>query len=157
MSEVSHLRVTLVVPTPPAPIFAVLADPRRHREFDASGTVRREESAAPITAEGQVFRMHRVALGGPSPMPYVTDNRVEVFARDQRIGWRVEEADGSSLGWSWRFDLTPLDEGRTEVALTYDWSATPPDTAARYGIPDQDAAVLEASLTRLARLAMHAH
>ncbi|MDN5769219.1 MAG: polyketide cyclase [Humibacillus sp.] len=111
-----------------AAIFAVLADPRRHPALDDSGMVLEPVDtgthSGPITALGQVFRM-RMTMGGVNR--YETDNHVNVFEPDRAIGWAVAEAAGEPLGWTWRFDLEPVDPGGevtrlTRVTQTYDWS-----------------------------------
>jgi hypothetical protein len=142
--------VTLVVPVKPGRIFDVLATPHRLPDLDPSGSVVSDDNTSPVTARGQVFRMNMATLGGPEPVPYQADHHVEEFTHNRVIGWRVVPLDGDPRGWSWRFELTPLDGKRTEVALTYDWSGTSEGNIARYGIPDHDAADLEACLTRLA-------
>jgi hypothetical protein len=150
MSDASQTRVTLVVPVKPGRIFDLLATPYRLPEIDPSGTILSDDNASPVTAAGQSFTMNMVANGGPEPVSYQAKHEVDVFEHNRAIGWSVVPVDGDADGWSWRFDLTPLDGKRTEVALTYDWSQIAPDNAARYGIPDHDAVDLEACLTRLA-------
>lgn len=146
----TQTRVTLVVPARPGRIFELLATPHRLPELDPTGTIVSGDSASPVTGPGQVFELTLEALGGPEPLAYRAEHRVDAFEPDQLIGWTVTPADGDDGGWSWRFELTPLDEERTEVTLTYDWSEVSDENAARYGIPDHDAADLEACLTRLA-------
>lgn len=110
---------------PAAAIFNVLADPARHPALDDSGMVLEpvDEGAhlGPITQVGQVFRM-RMTMGGVNR--YETDNHVFVFEPDTSIGWEVAEAGGEPLGWTWRFDLEPVEGGApvTRVTQTYDWS-----------------------------------
>lgn len=146
----TQTRVTLVVPSRPAPVFDLLARPARLADIDASGTILSAEDDGPVTEAGQTRRMSMVALGGQEPTRYRAEHRIEVFEPGRRIGWAVVPLDGDPAGWSWHFELTPLDDERTEVALTYDWSETSAENAARYGIPDHDALDLEACLTRLA-------
>ena len=148
MSE--RTRVTLVVPVKPGRIFDLLATPHRLPDIDPSGTIVSDENAGPVTATGQAFTMNMVALGGPEPVRYQAEHSVDVFEPNRAIGWTVTPVDGDSRGWSWRFDLERLDGKRTEVTLTLDWSQTSEDNVARFGIPDHDAADLEAVLTRLA-------
>ncbi len=108
-----------------AAIFAVLADPRRHPALDDSGMVLEQVDgrgdAGPITHVGQVFRM-RMTMGGVNR--YETDNHVFIFEPGRAIGWEVAEAGGKPLGWTWRFDLEPVEAGAwvTRVTQTYDWS-----------------------------------
>ena len=82
----------------------------------------------PITATGQMFAMNMFLeqAGGH----YVTYNLVNVFDKDRAIGWipgRLDDAGNHAPGgWFWRYDLTPNGD-RTDVTLTYDWTATPQD------------------------------
>ena len=152
MTDAAQTRVTLVVPAKPGRIFDVLATPYRLPALDPTGAVVADDNASPVTAPGQVFRMHMVALGGPERVAYRADHRVDAFEHNRLIGWTVAPVDGDPLGWSWRFELRPIEDKkkRTEVTLTYDWSKVSDENAARFGIPDHDAADLEGWLTRLA-------
>jgi hypothetical protein len=54
-------------------------------------------------------------------------------------------------GWFWRYDLAPNGD-RTDVTLTYDWSATPHDFRDRVGgMPPFPEDYLAASLATLER------
>lgn len=100
-----------VVPASAAQIFDVLADARRHREFDGSGTVRDAFVDAP----------ERLALGSRFGMkmrivvPYSMTNTVVEFEEGKRIGWRHVG------GHVWRYILEPV-EGGTRVTEEFDWS-----------------------------------
>lgn len=100
-----------VVPASAAEIFDVLADARRHREFDGSGTVRDAFVDAP----------ERLALGSKFGMkmrivvPYSMTNTVVEFEEGRRIGWRHVG------GHVWRYILEPV-EGGTRVTEEFDWS-----------------------------------
>ncbi len=100
-----------VVPASAAEIFDVLADARRHREFDGSGTVRDAFVDAP----------ERLALGSKFGMkmrivvPYSMTNTVVEFEEGRRIGWRHVG------GHVWRYILEPVDGG-TRVTEEFDWS-----------------------------------
>jgi hypothetical protein len=152
MSGATHNRVTMVLPCKPGRIFDLLATPYRLAEIDPSGSTLSDDNASPVTATGQVFIMNMVMLGGPEPVRYQAEHRVDAFKNNRLIGWTVAPVDGDPQGWSWRFELTPLEgkKKRTEVAVTYDWSQASEENLARFGIPDRDTADLEASLTRLA-------
>lgn len=153
MSSATRTRVTLVVPAKPGRIFDLLATPYRLPEIDPTGSMVSDDNDAPVTAEGQSFVINMVALGGPEPVPYRARHLVTAFEHNRLIGWRVEPVDHEGAGgWSWRFELTPIEgkKKRTQVALTYDWSEVPEDAVARFGIPDRDAADLEACLARIA-------
>jgi hypothetical protein len=118
--------VTRTIAASPEAIFALLADPARHRDTEPTDWVRDAVRTAPITGKGQMFAMNMYlpAAGGD----YVTYNLVNVFERDRAIGWLPGVLDDSGNhvagGWSWRYDLAPTGD-RTDVTLTYDWSATP--------------------------------
>jgi hypothetical protein len=118
--------VTRTIAATPGEIFAVLADPSRHQNTEPSDWVRDAVDTAPITRAGQMFAMNMYLerAGGD----YVTHNVVNVFDADRAIGWvpgRLDEAGVHSPGrWFWRYDLAPNGD-RTDVTLTYDWTATP--------------------------------
>jgi toxoflavin synthase len=117
--------VTRTIAASPKEIFAVLADPSRHRNTEPGDWVRDAAGTAPVTAIGQMFamNMYLTQAGGD----YVTYNLVNVFDEDRAIGWMPGALDDAGNhdpgGWSWRYDLAPNGDG-TEVTLTYDWSAT---------------------------------
>ena len=100
-----------VVPASAADIFDVLADARRHREFDGSGTVRDAFVDAP----------ERLALGSKFGMkmrivvPYSMTNTVVEFEENKRIAWR------HFGGHIWRYVLTPV-EGGTLVTEQFDYA-----------------------------------
>ncbi len=102
-----------VVAAPPAEVFALLADPHRHHEFDGSGTVRAAVSGPRRLALGDRFGM-RMRNG----LPYRVTNRVVEFEEDRRIGW-CHPARAV-----WRYELEPVDGG-TRVTETFDFRASP--------------------------------
>jgi Polyketide cyclase / dehydrase and lipid transport len=120
--------VTRTIAATPEEIFAVLADPSRHQNTEPGDWVRDAVDTAPITGTGQIFamNMYLTQAGGD----YVTYNLVTVFDKDRAIGWMPGQLDNAGNhapgGWSWRYDLTRNGD-RTDVTLTYDWSATPQD------------------------------
>jgi toxoflavin synthase len=145
--------VTRTIAASPKDIFAVLADPSRHRNTEPGDWVRDAADTAPITAIGQMFamNMYLTQAGGD----YVTYNLVNVFDEDRAIGWipgALNEAGNHDPGgWSWRYDLAAGGAG-TEVTLTYDWSATSQDFRDRVGgMPLFGEDYLSASLAILER------
>ena len=55
-------------------------------------------------------------------------NRVAVFDPPRAISWEPGQdiaGDGTPQfgGWIWRYDLVATEPSRTEVTLTYDWTA----------------------------------
>lgn len=74
--------VTRTIAASPADIFAVLADPSRHRNTEPTDWVRDAVDGAPITGAGQMFAMNMYLpqAGGH----YVTHNLVESLASLER-------------------------------------------------------------------------
>jgi hypothetical protein len=117
------------------------------------GWVRDAADTSPITGTGQIFamNMYLTQAGGD----YVTYNLVNVFDKDRVIGWIPGQLDNAGNhaagGWLWRYDLAP-NEDRTEVTLTYDWSATSHEFRDRVGgMPLFGEDYLSASLVTLER------
>ncbi|MDO3635680.1 SRPBCC family protein [Mycolicibacterium arseniciresistens] len=114
------------IAAPPSAVFAVLADPARHKDTEPGDWVRDAVDPTPISGTGQIFtvNMYLEAAGGH----YVMDNLVTDFEPDRVIAWLPGQRDESGAhvpgGWSWRYDLAPDGDG-TAVTLTYDWTATP--------------------------------
>ncbi|MBO0676172.1 SRPBCC domain-containing protein [Mycolicibacterium sp. S2-37] len=144
------------IKAPPETVFAVLTDPTTHQAIDGTGWVREPLDAKPLTEVGQVFRMamYHDNYGG---MHYEVANRVEVFQPPDAIAWLPgQAADDARLdfgGWIWRYDLRAVGDDRTEVTLTYDWSAVPPAIRENIVFPPFDPQHLENSLKHLAMLA----
>lgn len=144
------------VNAPAETVFAVLADPTTHQAIDGTGWVRESLDGKPLTDVGQVFRMamYHDNFGG---MHYEMANRVEVFEPPRAIAWLPGQgADDTDLefgGWIWRYDLESLGADRTEVTLTYDWSAVPPALREHIEFPPFDRQHLDNSLKHLAGLA----
>lgn len=104
---------SIVVAAPPAEVFALIADPHRHHEFDGSATVRRATSGPRRLALGDRFGMDMKIT-----LPYRITNKVVEFEADRRIGWcHFAKA-------VWRYELEPVDGG-TRIAETFDWSGSP--------------------------------
>lgn len=102
-----------VVAAPPAEVFALLANPHRHHEFDGSGTVRGATSGPERLALGDRFGMDMKIT-----LPYRITNRVVEFEQDRLIGW-CHPAKAV-----WRYELEPVDGG-TRVTETFDYSRSP--------------------------------
>ncbi|HEV2361629.1 MAG TPA: hypothetical protein VGS21_07995 [Acidimicrobiales bacterium] len=121
------------IDAPAARVFAVLADPRRHAEFDGSETLRGAVSGSVITGVGDIFmmRMYLEEVG-----EYVMMNYVVEFEPDRRIGWEPAPGDaaasedgkypiGVPAGHRWSFELTPDTSGATIVTEIFDASSAP--------------------------------
>jgi hypothetical protein len=111
--------VERVIPAPPGRIFELLADPRRHRMIDGSGSVRDPKNAPPRLSLGATFDM-AMKLG----FPYTMTNEVVEFEEGRRIAWQPRPAArlARSLGGRiWRYELDPV-PGGTRVRQTWDIS-----------------------------------
>ena len=147
---------TTVIDVPAEAVFAVLADPAKHAAIDGTGWVCEPLDTEPLTAAGQVFRMAMYHSHHPDG-DYQVANRVQVLDRPNAISWEPgsDAGDGnlSFGGWVWRYDLTPLGPGSTEVTLSYDWSAVPDTIRQHVSFPPFPPDHLSNSLAHLADLA----
>jgi uncharacterized protein YndB with AHSA1/START domain len=99
-----------VIPAAPDKIFDLLADPRRHREIDGSGTVRDATRGSERLALGSKFGMS-MKMG----VPYSMSNTVIKFEENRCIAWQTLP----SVSWCakfgggriWRYELEPVDGG----------------------------------------------
>ena len=109
------------VKAPPSAVFALLADPSRHREIDGSGTLRDADGGSTRLALGDVFGMRMQA----GPAPYRMLNEVVEFEDDRRIAWQARPdrawAAKAIGGRIWRYELEARDGG-TLVRETWDIS-----------------------------------
>ena len=109
------------VKAPPEKVFAILADPARHREIDGSGTVRDAVGGSTRLSLGARFGMDMKAGA-----PYRMVNEVVEFEDDRRIAWQARPdrpafAAKAIGGRIWRYELEPRDGG-TLVRETWDIS-----------------------------------
>jgi uncharacterized protein YndB with AHSA1/START domain len=132
------LSATRTINTPAEAIFTVLADPAKHAAIDGTGWVREPLDSQRLTEPGQVFRMAMYNDNAPGGH-YRMANRVQVFDPPHAISWEpgMETGDGNPqiVGHIWRYDLAPAGPSRTEVTLSYDWSAVPHSLRQRLPFP----------------------
>ena len=113
--------VERVVSAPPSAVFALLADPVRHRDIDGSGTVRDAVEGSRRLRLGDRFGMQmRAGLG------YTMVNEVVELEEDRRIAWQTRPVQTWAQrfvgGRIWRYELEAV-EGGTRVRETWDISA----------------------------------
>lgn len=112
--------VARVIAAPPAVIFALLADPSRHRDIDGSGTVREAADGARRLEKGDTFGMSMRAGFG-----YSMINEVVELEPDRLIAWQARPVQSFAQrfvgGRIWRYALEPV-EGGTRVTETWDIS-----------------------------------
>jgi len=146
--QVDHYRVSAVIPASAEAVFAVIADPTRHREFDGADMVRDAIDTAPLAEAGQVFRMQ---MQHASVGDYTMENHVRVMRPYEEISWMPSAGGRTPTGYWWGYDIRAIDDHSCEVGLNYDWSAvTHPKMRARFGHSNQGN--MQASLTLLQEL-----
>ncbi len=133
---------SVLVDAPAEKVFALLSDPRRHADFDGSGSVKASIKGPEKLALGDRFGM-RMRIG----LPYTITSEVVEFEQDRLIGWRHV---GHHI---WRYELQPEGAG-TRVTETFDWStARVPAAMELLKYPAKNAVSIEKTLERLKRLA----
>ena len=117
MPSADTVSVQRLIPTPPEPIFDLLADPARHADIDGGGSVQRARSGSRRLGLGDRFGMD-MHLG----VAYSMSNTVVDLVENRRIAWQTRGggAVGRVIGGRvWRYDLEPV-EGGTLVTETWD-------------------------------------
>lgn len=119
----------------------MLADPRRHSEFDGSGTVRDAVTGPARLDRGATFGM-TMRWG----VPYKVLNTVVEFDEGRRIGWRHF---GRHV---WRYELEPV-TGGTRVTETFDYAPSPVARVLELAhAPERNLASIRATLARLTEM-----
>jgi hypothetical protein len=151
------ITATITIPASAEAVFGVLADPTTHAAIDGTGWVRDSLDGKALTADGQIFRIAMYHDNHPAKN-YEMANKVIVFDRPHAIAWqpgRDAAGDGtlSFGGWIWRYDIRAAGSAASDVTLTYDWSAVPPELREHIQFPPFDPTHLENSLKHLSELA----
>ena len=126
-------------------IFELIADPSLQPRWDGNDNLAEAPTGQRVRAVGDVFTM-TITMGS------VRDNHVVEFEEGRLIAWRPSEPGQEPPGHLWRWELEPLDDSRTLVTHTYDWSRLTDEKRlpiARAITADK----LQASIERLAELA----
>ncbi|MGY1696795.1 SRPBCC family protein [Geodermatophilus sp. SYSU D00814] len=128
-----------------ARVFELIADPAQQPRWDGNDNLAEAAGGQRVRAVGDVFTM--TLTGGN-----VRENHVVEFEEGRRIAWRPAEPGQAPPGHLWRWELDPIDDVRTLVTHTYDWSQLTDEQRlprARSTTADR----LRASLDRLAAVA----
>jgi uncharacterized protein YndB with AHSA1/START domain len=126
-------------------VFELIADPAQQPRWDGNDNLSQAETGQRVRAVGDVFVM-TLRRGG------VRENTVVEFEEGRRIAWRPCVPGKQHPGHLWRWELEPIDQDRTQVTHTYDWT----ELTDRSRYPRARATTadwLAASLARLASLA----
>lgn len=129
-------------------IFELIADPSLQPRWDGNDNLAEAHTGQRVRAVGDVFTM-TITMGSDR------DNHVVEFEEGRLVAWRPSEPGREPPGHLWRWQLESLDESRTLVTHTYDWSRLTDETRlpiARAITADK----LRASIERLAELAERA-
>lgn len=133
----------IVVKAPAEQVFEILANPRRHPDFDGSGSVRGAIAGPERLSMGAKFGMDMRLV-----VPYRISSQVKEFEEGRRIAW------AHVGGHRWRYELEPLLDGSTRVTETFD--ATTARSARALKLMDaynRNTRAIEETLPRLAALA----
>jgi hypothetical protein len=114
-------------------IFAILASPQRHKDFDGSDMLRGVVDNRPISGVGDTFTMKMHRLGDD----YLMLNYVVEFEPDRRIFWKPAPGDpsrtegndpskvGIAAGYRWGYMLAPDGDDATVVTEVFDHGPLP--------------------------------
>ncbi|TFV55783.1 dimethyladenosine transferase [Mycobacterium sp. PS03-16] len=132
------------VDAPVGEVFALVADPRRHHEFDGSGTVGANIDAPNELVAGARFSTKMRMYG----VPYRTTSTVTALRPDRLVEWR------HPFGHHWRWEFEEVSPNRTRVTETFDYRDTGPlkDAVGYYrrtGFAARNATGIEETLRRL--------
>jgi uncharacterized protein YndB with AHSA1/START domain len=133
------------VGAPSESIFELIADPRQQPRWDGNDNLVEAGPGQRARTIGDVFTM-------TTTKGNVRENHVVEFDEGRRIAWKPAEPGQEPPGHLWRWELERLDESRTRVIHTYDWTNLTDENRlprARATTADK----LQASLDRLAALA----
>jgi uncharacterized protein YndB with AHSA1/START domain len=133
------------IAAPADKIFELIADPSLQPRWDGNDNLAEAHTDQRVRAVGDVFTM-TLTIGS------VRENHVVEFDEGRLIAWRPSEQGKEPPGHLWRWQLEPVDDSRTLVTHTYDWSRlTDKNRLPRARATTADK--LQASIDRLAELA----
>jgi uncharacterized protein YndB with AHSA1/START domain len=140
-----EVRASREIAAGPGEIFELIADPAQQPRWDGNDNLAQAPTGQRVRRVGDVFMM-TITKGS------VRENLVVEFEEGRRIAWTPAEPGRPPPGHLWRWELEPIEESRTRVTHTYDWTRLTDENRlprARATTADR----LRASLDRLAALA----
>jgi uncharacterized protein YndB with AHSA1/START domain len=99
----------------PERIFEEIADPSRQPRWDGNDNLAEAAPGQRVRAVGDVFSMTNTS-------GKVRENHVVELEEGRRIAWKPAEPGQPPVGHLWRWELEPIDDERTLVTHTYDWT-----------------------------------
>jgi uncharacterized protein YndB with AHSA1/START domain len=99
----------------PDRIFELIADPSRHPQWDGNNNLAEAARGQRVRSIGDVFSM-TLTMGS------VRENHVVEFVQGRLIAWKPAEPGQAPIGHLWRWEVEPIDEERSSVVHTYDWT-----------------------------------
>ena len=96
-------------------IFELIADPALQPAWDGNDNLADAQPGQRVHGVGDVFTM-RLTNGA------LRQNHVVEFDEGRLIAWMPAEVGKTPVGHLWRWELRPLDQARTLVVHTYDWT-----------------------------------
>lgn len=133
------------IAAPVSVVFELIADPAEQPRWDGNDNLAGAAAGQRVRAVGGTFTT-MLTLGSERV------NHIVEFEEGRRIAWRPSEVGGEPPGHLWRWEVEPIDDTRTRVTHTYDWTdLTDPGRFGRARSTGTDR--LSASVERLRRLA----
>jgi hypothetical protein len=135
---------TVEVRASAAELFALVSDPRRHRELDGSGTVGDTIDGPDHLVAGARFSTKMRVFG----LPYRLTSTVTAVEPDALVEW------SHPGGHHWRWEFAAVSPTLTQVTETFDFRDTGPlkdrlHFYQRAGLVKRNTADIEATLTKL--------
>lgn len=122
----------------------MIADPSRQPEWDGNDNLAKADPGQRVRSVGDVF-VTTLTMGS------VRHNHVVEFAEGRLIAWKPAEPDQAPVGHLWRWEIEAIDDARSMVVHTYDWTELR-DTARLERARATTSARLAASIDGLAAL-----
>jgi uncharacterized protein YndB with AHSA1/START domain len=104
----------IVINTPAAKIFEVLADPRAHALFDGSATIKES-----ISGPARLHLGAKFSMAMKIKVPYRITNTVVAFEENKKVTWC------HLMKWTWSYELQDLGSSITQVTEIFDGSTIP--------------------------------
>lgn len=90
-------------------IFDLLADPKRHADFDGSGSVQKA-----ISGPKRLYLGAKFGMAMKIKVPYRITNEIVAFEEDRLIAWR------HLMKWEWRYEIEPTSADACIVRESFD-------------------------------------